>query len=208
MKKIYILIVALVVLSSIFAVLRFNASDSVTITRPSLLNNTSLSISDDERNGLIYMREEEKLARDVYTVMYGKYNLKPFKNITGAEQRHMDFIKDLLVKYDIDDPVKSDETGLFTNDELKNLHDKYIEQGNISLIDALKTGAEIEEADIRDLNKQLDLVKSNDIIDTYTYLKNGSENHLRAFVRNLSRRGIEYSPLFLSKDEYDSILKK
>ena len=42
----------------------------------------------------------------------------------------------------------------------------------------------------------------------YSNLKRGSENHLRAFANNLERQGIEYSPEYLSQQEYDGIISR
>ena len=66
-----------------------------------------------------YMREEEKLARDVYTTFSAQYTLPVFKNIPQSEQRHMDFILCLLNQYNITDPA-SDEIGVFNNSNCRN----------------------------------------------------------------------------------------
>lgn len=207
MKNKLIMIMALAVISSISAALSFISIDQNTISKVLPASLVSSSLGDDERESIIYMREEEKLARDVYRQMYAKYDLRPFRNISQAEERHMELMKDLLTKYSINDPVSSDETGSFNNTTLNDLYKKSIEQGNTSLIDALKAGALIEEVDIKDLDKQLMVTQNSDIKETYTYLKQGSENHLRAFVKNLRNHGIEYTPVELSKEEFDKIMK-
>jgi hypothetical protein len=163
-------------------------------------------ISEEEKQGLIYMREEEKLARDVYLKMLEKYNARVFDNISGAEQRHMDFVKEMLDKFSVVDPVTNNDPGIFSNSDIAAQYIRLVEQGNISLIDALKAGAEIEDMDIADLNKHMSKVTNEDIMKTYKYLKRGSENHLRAFMRNLDRRGGTYEPIYLSKTEFDDIL--
>jgi hypothetical protein len=163
-------------------------------------------LSDEEEQSLIYMREEEKLACDVYLEMLEKYNTRVFDNISDAEYRHMSFVKDLLDKFSVEDPLKSNERGEFANNDFSAAYKKLVEQGDVSLIDALRAGAEIEEMDISDLNKELAKVNNKDIINTYGYLKRGSENHLRAFMRNLDRRGGNYEPKYLTKSEFEDIL--
>ena len=207
MKNKIIMIMALAIISSISAALSFISIEPGTISKVIPISLSSTSLSDEERESIIYMREEEKLARDVYKMMYAKYNLRPFRNISQAEERHMELMKDLLTKYNISDPVSSDETGSFTNSTLNELYKKLIDQGNLSLIESLKAGALIEEVDIKDLDKQLSVTQNSDIKDTYTYLRQGSENHLRAYVKNLSKQGVEYSPVELSRDEFDKIIK-
>jgi hypothetical protein len=108
-------------------------------------------LSPEEIDGLIFMREEEKLARDVYNTLYTKWGIRVFNNIAQAEQRHTDAIKVLLDKYELDDPIKDDVPGSFVNDDLQNLYDTLIAKGDSSLVDALLVGALIEEVDILDI---------------------------------------------------------
>mgnify|MGYP002683222506 FL=1 len=84
---------------------------------------------------------------------------------------------------------------------------KLTAEGN-TFLEALKIGAYIEELDIRDLKQLMKETDNEDILATYNPLLQGSENHLRAFVRNLVNRGIEYQPVFLSIEEFNSILNK
>ncbi len=174
----------------------------------SMLDQTSPEeLSPEEQDGLIFMREEEKLARDVYTVMFEKWNQNVFNNISQSEQRHTDAVLYLLNRYEIADPVVDNTVGVFTNQDLQTLYNQLIEQGSTSLVEALKVGAAIEEIDILDLDKQIDEVIDNeDIKIVYDNLLNGSYNHLRAYVRNLSNQGIDYSPQYLSQDEFDKIM--
>jgi hypothetical protein len=147
---------------------------------------TLYEISPEEIAGLIHMRIEEKLARDVYTTFGNLYNYKAFLNIKLAEQNHMNAVKRMLDKYSIPDPIVSDEVGVFPDSVFQNLYNQFIAQGNVSLYEALVVGKTIEELDIADLEAQLLIVDSPDIIRLYTNLKTGSENHLAAFIKCLS----------------------
>ena len=164
-------------------------------------------LSTGETEGLIFMREEEKLARDVYLSMYDKFGRRIFNNISQSEMRHMDALKVLLERYELDDPVAVDSVGIFRNQELQELYQTLIDQGSVSIEAALKVGALIEEIDILDIQKELDQhVDNQDISFVYNNLLRGSRNHLRAFVRNLNRQGIEYSPEKLTREEYNLII--
>ena len=164
-------------------------------------------LSENEISGLIFMREEEKLARDVYLTLYSQWSLMPFKNISKSEQVHMDAILYLLNRYEIDDPAEGNEIGEFKNEELQKLYDQLIEQGVESAVEALKVGALIEEVDIVDIQRMLDNdFESEDIVFVMNNLKRGSGNHLRAFVRNLKRYNIDYTPELLDIDIYNEIL--
>ncbi len=164
-------------------------------------------LSDDEKASLKYMREEEKLARDVYLYFFEKYNLPVFRNIANSEQAHTNAIKYLLNKYSITDPVTNDERGVFTNTDLQALYNNLIQMGNVSDVEALKVGALIEEVDIVDLQNGLSNIDNADITFVYNNLMKGSANHLKAFTRNLSFRGINYTPTKLSESTYQEIVK-
>lgn len=161
----------------------------------------------EEKAGLIFMREEEKLARDVYIRLYENWNNQVFDNISNSEQTHMEAVLLLLNKYNLTDPVGSNGIGLFTDTTLQSLYDDLMISGAKNEIEALKVGAAIEEIDILDLKSQLDEVVDNqDIEMVYENLRKGSRNHLRAFVKNLDNKGVTYEPQYLSQEEYDQII--
>ena len=164
-------------------------------------------ISDEEAEGLQFMREEEKLAHDVYVTMYKKWDLPIFNNIAAAEQKHADAVVTLLDRYDLADPADGKAFGEFTNPDLQALYDQLIKQGNKSAADALKVGLAIEEIDILDLEERLAAMDNADIETVYKNLLAGSENHLRAFARNLkTRTGETYVPQYMSQKAYDTVV--
>jgi hypothetical protein len=164
-------------------------------------------LSEAEVNGLLFMREEEKLARDVYIAMYALGYSKVFDNISNSEQTHTDAILTLLNRYAIPDPVGDNAEGVFVDPVLQDLYDALIVLGSPSQIEALFVGAEIEEIDILDIQKYIDEVEGNsDIVVVYENLMKGSRNHLRAFVKNLAKRGVDYAPKHLTQEVYDAII--
>lgn len=164
-------------------------------------------LSNDEISSLRFMREEEKLARDVYLKLYDEWKLTPFLHIAESEQNHMDAVWMLLNKYNLNDPVTNDAEGIFVDPTLKQMYTDLIAQGLKSEIDALKVGALIEEVDINDLQLALDNTFDNqDFIHVYNNLLKGSRNHLRAFYKNLEMRNVTYMPQVLSQEAFDAIV--
>ncbi len=149
------------------------------------IDSIKYDLSSTEKDGLIYMRLEEKLARDVYLTLGKSYKQKMFIKIPESEQRHMDAVKALLDKYEITDPVTDDEIGSFTNIDFKKLFDDLVAKGQISFKDAMLIGKDIEEMDIKDLDERIEQTDNPDIKTVYENLKRGSENHLRAFTKHL-----------------------
>jgi hypothetical protein len=162
-------------------------------------------LSEAEIAGMRYMREEEKLARDVYLSLYETWNDRIFDNIARSEQRHMDAVKALLDKYGLDDPM-AEERGVFNDADLQVLYDNLLEKGTLSLGDALNVGATIEDLDIFDLDERLAQADNADIQTVFQNLKKGSRNHLRAFVFRLGRLGETYNAQYLSAEELEAIL--
>lgn len=164
-------------------------------------------LSAAEVAGLVFMREEEKLAHDVYVAMFALGYSKVFDNIANSEQTHTDAMLTLLERYGIPDPVGTNAEGVFVNTDLQALYDALIILGSPSLIEALSVGAEIEEIDIIDIQNLVDALEGNeDIAIVYESLMKGSRNHLRAFVKNLANQGVDYAPSHLSQAEYDAII--
>jgi len=161
-------------------------------------------LTSPEEEGLLFMAEEEKLAGDVYSSLNEIWSLRVFDNIGRAERTHQAAVETLLVRYSL--AVPANPPGEFSNETLQSLYNDLVSRGGLSVEEALRAGASIEELDILDLEERMAQTDKEDIQLVYSNLKRGSENHLRAFVNNLERRGIEYRPEYLSMQEYDGII--
>ena len=154
-------------------------------------------LNEAEINSLTYMREEEKLARDVYLYFYDKYGSGIFYNISKSEQTHMNAIKTLLDRYGLDDPAAGNDPGVFDNSDLQALYTELIGGGSESLTAALKVGVFIEMTDIDDLNKGMITTDRRDIDKVYSNLLQGSLNHWDAFCSNLKKLKGDCAPYVL-----------
>lgn len=164
------------------------------------------TLTQAEKDGLVLMREEEKLARDVYLTLYDKWGERIFSNIASSEQTHTDTVKYLIDRYDLEDPVKDDTVGVFTDPAMQKLYDDLVAQGSQSVGDAFTVGMTIEDLDIKDLQDLLAETESEDILIAYENLLRGSRNHMRAFNRQLEREGLTYEAQFLTQTQIDEIL--
>ena len=111
-------------------------------------------LSDAEKKGLLLMREEEKLARDLYKALYDKWGIRAFSNIAKSEQQHMDSVKALLDRYGLADPVGSNKPGEFSDPALQKAYDDLLKKGLLSRAEAVTVGAMVEELDIKDLREE------------------------------------------------------
>jgi hypothetical protein len=204
MKKLPIIAIsvfAVVVLGMIFFVDTYNEeqtpvteqtpltakqSNSEKESQPEIIANETEGLASEEltEKQLLYLIEEEKLAHDAYTVFYEKYGARVFGNILESESTHQERVLTLLVARNIKDP-RSSEIGVFTNSDLQKFYDDLIAQGMQSETEAFRAGVIIEETDIADLTEQLSTTTDEDVVLALEDLRRGSENHLRAFNKQL-----------------------
>ena len=138
------------------------------------------ALTPTEASGVLYMKQEEKLARDVYQALAVRWDHVTFRNIAIAEQRHMDAIDGLIARFGLNDtsPV---EPGRFSIPELQNLHDRLVAQGGVSLAEALRVGGLIEQTDIDDLQEALAAAVDPAIRRVFSHLLRASFQHRSAF---------------------------
>jgi hypothetical protein len=159
-----------------------------------------------ETAAMVFMREEEKLARDVYQAMDDLWGLRIFRNIQRAEQSHMDAVLALLEKYGIVDPSAGASAGQFTNPDLQELYNQLVARGEVSLLAALEVGVTVEEMDITDLLTSLEIATGEDIRTVFQNLAKGSRNHLRSFFTLLEANGVDYEPIAMDPGLFDEIV--
>jgi hypothetical protein len=170
-------------------------------------NQSSTPLTQSEIDDLKFLREEEKLARDVYLFSYEKYQVSSFNSISQSEQKHMNSVLNLMNKYGIPDSASS-EIGIFNNPDLQLLYTALTTQSDISLEEALKAGATIEDLDINDISDFISNTTKSDLLNVYDNLTCGSKNHIRSYTSQLSSNGVTYIPQFISDEHYNTILSE
>jgi len=161
-------------------------------------------LTETDKEALLFMLEEEKLARDTYTYLNNLWSINQFANITKSEQTHMDAIESLLTQNKIEYTILP--VGEYKNEDLQKLYNQFVIDGAIDKTNAFKIGATIEDLDIVDLQDSIDATTNAAIISVFESLQCGSRNHLRSFVSGLEKVGGSYSPQFLTKAAYDTIV--
>jgi len=201
MKKLRLIYrIPILVLTISFALLIACSSDSNVIQDDTI--NQSLTEADEV--ALLFMLEEEKLARDTYNYLDNLWSINQFSNIKKSEQSHMDAISNLLEQNDIAYTILPD--GEFENTELQELYNHFKVEGTNSKSLALQIGATIEDLDIVDLKNFTKETTNTAIIEVFNSLECGSRNHLRSFVKAIEINGDTYTPEYLNQDEYNSII--
>ena len=158
-----------------------------------------------EKDGLIFIWEEEKAARDLYNGLYEKNNMTIFLDLVRSESSHMDQARTVMEKQGLTLPP--DEPGVFQNQTLQEIHDQLLAEGLQSDQDALTVAAIFEEISIVDLEKELLASQAEDVRTVYDGLLAGSRKHLRSYVSDLEGQGIEYQPRYLEAEQFQEIVK-
>lgn len=162
-------------------------------------------LSEDEIADLLFLREEEKLARDVYLYAFDLYGTNIFSNIAKSEQQHMDSVLSILKKYGIKDTA-SEIAGEFNNPDLQLIYNSLIEKTNISLLEAFLVGNTVEDLDIHDIVKNEERTENSDLLTMYGLLKCGSRNHLRNFNKQVEQNEGVYKPIYITTEEFEAII--
>lgn len=164
-----------------------------------------IPLSQTEINDLKFLREEEKLAHDVYLFSFEKYQINIFNSISQSEQTHTESVLALLNKYGIVDPASA-QIGVFNNQDLQALYTSLTAQASISLVEALKVGATVEDLDINDIDDFTVNTTKSDLLSVYNNLNCGSKNHIRSYSSQLAIYDVIYIPQFISIEEYNEIV--
>ena len=165
------------------------------------------TITEKDAEGFIFIWEEEKMAKDVYAYFFEKYKHRVFGNITKSEAIHQLAVTRLMEGFKVENPG-SDAPGTFLNEQIAELYATLIEMGELSLVDALKAGALIEETDILDLKEWINETDNPSVTRVFTNLLKASENHLRAFTGVLKVQGVVYEPTVLNDEYYAAIISR
>lgn len=150
----------------------------------------TVALSEEQKDELFFIYQEEKVARDVYITLGKLYpSENTFSSIQISEQRHIDAARGLCEKYGVSvEGVDEDSVGNFVLPVLQDLYDTCVALGDESILDALKVGEHIEVTDIDDLQHAIEMFpEHDDVARVFENLKEGSYNHLDAFQSKINR---------------------
>lgn len=165
------------------------------------------SLDAGDISNLAYLREEEKLARDLNRALYELWRIPVFERISAVEQLHTGLLEELLARFGLPDPVIDDATGQFADEELGTRFDSLVAEGTRSPLDALHVAAAIEEIDMINLLRATEQTDNAAIASVYEGLLIGARNQLRASVAHIGSLGVAYRAQYLPQAEVDRIVR-
>jgi len=156
-------------------------------------------LSPVEQADLVEILREERMARDLYRAFYRQHRLPVFKRIAESESRHADTVARMLVRFRLG--VGSGYGGHQASFR------RALAMGSRSVGEALEAAMSLEMADIDEIAEAAARSGNVHVRCVLAQLGGGSFNHLRAFARQLVRRGISTELRwqdFVSREELES----
>ncbi len=204
MKKSQSIRTFLMVVLSVLVTSFYSCSDDNDETFKGKNNFTNTNLTESDTAALLFMLEEEKLARDTYIYLNDLWSINQFANIQNSEQSHMNAIENQLIINNIEYTILPH--GEFENQDLQELYNQFETDGAVSSANAFQIGATIEDLDIVDLQDYIDSTLNTTLISIFRKLQCGSRNHLRSFVTGIENIGETYTPQFLTQTDFDTII--
>lgn len=162
--------------------------------QPTPLPTPSGTVSAEAAAEITWMREEERLARDLYQAFADKYGATVFVRIAAAEQHHFDTMGTLISGYGLQDPSAGLAAGTYADPALQKMWDDLSAQGSTSLADAYAVGVAVEKADVADLDEAIAI--TDDTVDAYmNHLRTATQQHLATFERLVSGQTTGAGPM-------------
>ena len=174
----------------------------------------SSTLTQELKDALAYMGNEERLAYDIYMNLYNYHSangdrVSQLQNIASrSEQSHVGIVQSLVQKYDLtaadldnvqngiaDNTVSFSDmpSGQYDIPAIQSLYDALYAKGTDSVQDALEVGCMVEVTDINDLDHYLSLAAASnaeDVQAAFEVLRDGSYKHYWAFDKGLKNRGV------------------
>ena len=165
---------------------------------------STADLTADEIEFIYAVREDEKVARDLYFSFFGTFGLKPFENIGKAEDNHIKATEKLFDYYEIDYPALS-ENGKFENAIRQKLFDSLLLKGTPEL-EAFKVMAMLEESNIVEYGEVLKTIANPNIKIVIENLARASANHFKAAIRQITALGGTYTPAIMTQEQYEAVI--
>lgn len=204
MKKLKFIQIKTFLLIALSFTFLFSCDDSDDDIKKGKNQDSSQILTESDTAALLFMLEEEKLAKDTYIYLNDLWSINQFANIQNSEQSHMNAIENQLIINNIEYTILPH--GEFENQDLQELYNQFETDGAVSSANAFQIGATIEDLDIVDLQDYIDSTLNTTLISIFRKLQCGSRNHLRSFVTGIENIGETYTPQFLTQTDFDTII--
>jgi hypothetical protein len=172
-------------------------------------------LTQDLKDALAHMGNEERLAYDVYHNLYEYHvtenatEVKQLSNISEkSEVLHVGIVQDIVTRYaltadDLTDvnatlannvPFEEMQSGVYDIQAIQELYDTLLAKGETNTTEALMVGCMVEVTDVNDLDTYITMAEdanATDLVAGFNVLRDGSYSHYWAFDKGLKNAGID-----------------
>lgn len=159
----------------------------------------------DNRELFLKLYQEEKLAYDLYGEFYERWSLGVFNKVQQREAKHVWCVEKIMDNYGYDYEI-NDKSGLYPDREIQKIYDDLSVKGCISDLAALEAAAYIKEKHICQLRERIRYQEDEYVVKVIFLMESAAQSHLRAFVNSIRLSGSDYSPVFLTDDEFSNVM--
>lgn len=159
----------------------------------------------DKRDLFLKLYQEEKMAFDLYGEFYERWSLNVFNTIQQREAKHVWCVERIMDNYGYKYRTNTN-TGLYQDKEIQKLYDELTVKGCISDLAALEAAAYIKEKHIAQLRERIRYQEDGYVVKVIFLMESAAQSHLKAFVKSIRLSGSDYSPQFLTEDEFCNIM--
>ena len=165
----------------------------------------SLDIKNN-RELFLKLYQEEKLAYDLYGEFYERWSLGVFNKVQQREAKHVWCVERIMDNYGFDYNTNT-IAGSYPDRDIQKIYDDLTVKGCISDLAALEAAAYIKEKHISQLRERIRYQEDEYVVKVIFLMESAAQSHLRAFVKSIRLSGSDYSPVFLTDDEFSRIME-
>jgi hypothetical protein len=173
-----------------------------------LLFSSIAGYSSDIKNSnelFLKLYNEERMAYDLYGEFYERWALSVFKKVQEREAKHVWCVERIMDNYGFTYNTNV-ISGSYPDKEIQKIYDELTVKGCISDLAALEAAAYIKEKHISQLRERIRYQEDEYIVKVIFLMESAAQSHLRAFVKSIRLSGSDYSPVFLTDDEFRNIM--
>lgn len=145
------------------------------------------------------------MAYDLYGEFYERWSLSVFHKVQQREAKHVWCVERIMDNYGFTYNTNAN-SGSYPDREIQKTYDELTVKGCISDLAALEAAAFIKEKYISRLRERIRYQEDEYVVKVIFLMESAAQSHLRAFVNSIRLSGSDYSPVFLTDDEFSNIM--
>jgi len=171
----------------------------------SLIFTCKITADDLNKSLLFKLYQEEKMSYELMGEFYNNWQLEVFNSVKERDEKHVWCMDKVIMKYGYENN-NSAAGNLFNDKKIQAFYDEMSVKGSISDLSALEAAAYIKERSIYELRERIVTQSDPYIVKVIFLMEQASQKQFRALVESIKLSGSDYTPVYLTEDEYNNIV--